>query len=93
MDSIVTTTGPAAVRLWLQLRAVGSELCWARLYAFPNEITEAEAARLAEGAWIVVGSPLTCAVAQVVDVTDGIVHVLPLPGSVEDNADLLSRRA
>ena len=35
-----------------------------------------------EGAWIVAGTPSAMAVAQVVDVEDGIVHVRPQHGSV-----------
>ncbi len=48
--------------------------------------------RVKPGAYIVVGSGAAVAVAQVVDVADGIVHVRPLPGSVERNAHHLDRR-
>jgi transcriptional regulator with XRE-family HTH domain len=62
--------------VWLQLRAVGSELCWARLYAFPNEITEAEAARLLGMSRTTVhaierlsGNPLLSSVVRLADLT------------------------
>jgi hypothetical protein len=80
--------GAATIDLPLDLGSQDdSGLPWGLLSDAP------EPALVAAGVWIVVGSPLTCAVAQVVDVTDGVVHVLPLPGAVEDNADLLTRRA
>lgn len=46
--------------------------------------------KVIEGAWIIAGSSRTQAVAQVVDISDGIVHVRPLPGSVESHRDLLT---
>jgi hypothetical protein len=42
--------------------------------------------RVVPGAYIVVGSGAARAVALVVDVKDGLVHVQPVPGSVEANA-------
>ena len=45
--------------------------------------------RVTPGAHILVGSGEVRAVAQVVDVSDGIVHVRPLRGSVARNAHLL----
>lgn len=48
--------------------------------------------RVMPGAFIVVGAGNALAVAQVVDVEDGIVHVLPLEGSVEANAHRLGGR-
>lgn len=46
--------------------------------------------KVVEGAWIVVGSAATQAVAQVSDIgADGIVHVRPLPGSVASHQALL----
>ena len=46
--------------------------------------------KIHEGAWIVVGSRSTQAVAQVSDISpDGIVHVRPLPGSVASHRALL----
>jgi len=47
-------------------------------------------AKITEGTWIIVGSASTQAVAQVSDVSDGVVHVRPLPGSVASHAALLS---
>lgn len=41
------------------------------------------------GRFIVVGSGQALAVAQVVDIDDGVVHVRPLRGSVASNAHLL----
>jgi hypothetical protein len=50
--------------------------------------------KMAEGAWIIVGSAHTQAVAQVNDISDsGVVHVRPLPGSVASHADLLNPAA
>jgi hypothetical protein len=46
-----------------------------------------------EGAWIVVGSGRARAVAQVADTDGHIVHVRPLPGSVNRHRHLLSRPA
>jgi hypothetical protein len=45
--------------------------------------------RIRSGCHIVVGSGAARAVALVVDVTDGIVHVRPMRGSVTANAHLL----
>jgi hypothetical protein len=45
-----------------------------------------------EGAWLVVGSESTRAVAQVVEIEDGIVRVRPLPGPVDRHRHLLSHR-
>jgi hypothetical protein len=45
--------------------------------------------RIKVGVHIVVGSGSALAVAQVVDVGDGIVHVRPVRGSVASNAHLL----
>ena len=50
----------------------------------------ADPAKVHEGAWIVVGSTHTQAVAQVVDVHDGIVHVRSLPGAVSSHLRLLT---
>jgi hypothetical protein len=46
-----------------------------------------------EGAWIVVGEGSARAVAQVVEIEDGIVRVRPLPGPVERHQHLLSHPA
>ena len=45
--------------------------------------------KITEGAWIIAGSSRT----QVVDISEGIVHVRPLPGSVESHRSLLSSMA
>jgi hypothetical protein len=47
--------------------------------------------RVVAGAYIVAGSARARAAALVVDVTDGIVHVQPLRGSVASHAALLAR--
>ncbi len=49
----------------------------------------ADPSRIHEGAWIVVGSAAAQAVAQVVDIDGGIVHVRPLPGPVGRHRELL----
>ena len=50
----------------------------------------ASPSKVREGAWIVVGSRTTQAVAQVSDISpEGIVHVRPLPGSVASHRVLL----
>ena len=49
--------------------------------------------KITEGAWIIAGSSRTQVVAQVVDISDGIVHVRPLPGSVASHRNLLSTMA
>jgi hypothetical protein len=59
-------------------------------WAFLDEAPRPE--RIARGAYIVVGSGDAIAVAEVVDVEDGIVHVRPLRGSVASNAQLLDPR-
>lgn len=51
----------------------------------------ADPARIHEGAWIVVGSGATRAVAQVVQVEGGLVWVRPLPGPVSRYRELLGR--
>lgn len=48
---------------------------------------------VAEGAWILVGSGRTRAVAQVAGIEDGIVWVRPLPGPVDRHRHLLRRGA
>lgn len=48
-----------------------------------------DAARVRPGQHILVGSGAAHAVALVIDVTDGIVHVRPLRGSVSANAHML----
>jgi hypothetical protein len=47
--------------------------------------------RVVPGAYVVAGSGRARAVALVVDVTDGIVHVQPLRGSVASHATLLAQ--
>lgn len=47
-------------------------------YASMERATRPE--RIKEGAWIVVGSPEVNAVARVIDIDGGWVHVDPLPG-------------
>ncbi len=49
--------------------------------------------KMTEGAWIIAGSSRTQAVAQAVDISDGIVHGRPLPGSVASHRSLLSSMA
>ncbi len=46
--------------------------------------------RIQPGAYVVVGAGPVRAIARVVDVADGIVHVDPLRGSLATNAHLLS---
>lgn len=58
-------------------------LPWAFLDTAPDP------ARVRPGHHIVVGSGVARAVALVVDIADGIVHVRPLRGSVGTNAHLL----
>jgi hypothetical protein len=57
-------------------------------WSFLDESAHPE--RIVPGAFIVVGEGDATAVAQVVDVEGGIVHVLPLRGSVASNAHRLS---
>jgi hypothetical protein len=45
--------------------------------------------RIVVGRFVVVGSGAARAVARIVDVEDGIVHVHPMRGSVASNAGLL----
>jgi hypothetical protein len=46
--------------------------------------------RIAPGRYVVAGMSGATAVVQIVDVgADGLVHVLPVPGSVEENRHLL----
>ena len=61
-----------------------SGLPWAFLDAAPD------ASVVTAGRYVVVGSGAAHAVAQVVDVQDGIVHVRPLRGSVASNSHLLT---
>ena len=49
--------------------------------------------RVREGAWIVVGSVVAAAVAQVADIDGEIVHVRPLPGPVSRHHHLLGHSA
>ena len=49
-----------------------------------------DAQRLREGAWIVVGSARTQAVAQVADIDGDVVHVRPLRGPVAQHIALLA---
>ncbi len=46
--------------------------------------------RVVKGAYIVVGSASVRAVAEVVDIADGVVWVRPVPGSAEKNRHLLT---
>ena len=46
--------------------------------------------KITEGAWIIAGSSRTQVVAQVVDISDGVVHIRPLPGSVASHRRLLT---
>ena len=57
-------------------------------WTFVDEARQPEG--LVPGAYLVVGSGSARAVARVVDIDDGIVHVLPLRGSVASNAHHLS---
>jgi hypothetical protein len=45
---------------------------------------------IAPGRYLLVGTGQARAVAQVIDINDGIVHVRPLRGSVATNAHLLT---
>lgn len=58
-------------------------------WAFLDDAEDPAAIR--EGAWIVVGSGSSRAVAQVADVDGEIVHVRPLPGPVSRHRHLLGR--
>jgi hypothetical protein len=57
-------------------------------WAFVDQAVHPE--RVSPGAHVVVGAGRVRAVAEVVDVIDGIVHVRPLRGSVASNAHLLT---
>ena len=48
--------------------------------------------RIVPGDYVIAGSGVARAVARVIDVVDGIVHVQPVRGSVTSNAQLLTRR-
>lgn len=61
-------------------------LPWAFLDVAPKP------ALITPGRFIVVGSGAARAVAQVVDIVEGIVHVRPLRGSVASNSHLLTDR-
>ena len=50
-------------------------------------------AKITEDAWIIAGSSRTQVVAQVVDISEGVVHVRALPGAVESHRSLLSTMA
>lgn len=58
-------------------------------WAFLDEAPDPD--RIVPGTRILVGAGNVRAVATVVDIDDGIVHVQPLRGSVEENAHLLSQ--
>ena len=74
------------IDLPLDLNAIDdSGLPW----AFLDDADDQSA--IVPGRFIVVGSGRAIAVAQVIDVDDGIVHVRPLRGSVASNAHLLHR--
>ena len=57
---------------------------WAFLQEAPNPD------RVVPGAYVVAGSGAARAVALVVDIVDGIVHVQPMRGSVASNRQLLT---
>ncbi len=59
-------------------------------WAFLDEAPHPELVR--EGAWLVVGQGKVRAVAQVVEIDDGIVRVRPLPGPVSKHRQLLGGR-
>ena len=59
-------------------------LPWAFLHEAPNPD------RVVPGAYVVAGSGNARAVALVVDIVDGIVHVQPMRGSVASNRQLLA---
>lgn len=59
-------------------------LPWAFLDDAPNR------ERVVPGAYVIAGSGEAKAVALVVDVTDGLVHVQPLRGSIANNRRLLT---
>ena len=57
-------------------------------WAFLDEAPHPE--RIVPGSYVVAGSGSARAVARVIDVEDGIVHVQPVRGSVASNAALLT---
>jgi hypothetical protein len=57
-------------------------------WAFLDDAIHRE--RVKVGAHVVAGSGQARAVAQVVDIVDGVVHLRPLRGSVASNAHLLT---
>lgn len=59
-------------------------------WAFLDDATDPVS--IVPGRYVVVGSGAACAVALVVDITDGVVHVQPVRGSVASNAALLTDR-
>jgi hypothetical protein len=59
-------------------------------WAFLDDAPHPE--RIVPGSYVVAGSGAARAVAHVIDVVDGIVHVQPLRGSVASNATLLTAR-
>jgi hypothetical protein len=59
-------------------------------WAFLDEAPHPE--RIVPGSYVVAGSGAARAVARVVDVEGGIVHVQPVLGSVTSNASLLTTR-
>jgi hypothetical protein len=59
-------------------------LPWAFLDTAPNR------ERVVPGAYLIAGSGAAKAVALVVDVTDGLVHVQPLRGSLASNRQFLT---
>jgi hypothetical protein len=58
-------------------------------WAFLDEAPHPE--RVVPGAYVVAGSGQARAVALVIDITDGIVHVQPLRGSLASHAELLAQ--
>jgi hypothetical protein len=56
-------------------------------WAFLDEAPDP--ARIQPGRYVLVGSGVARAIALIVDITDGIVHLRPLHGSVRTNAHLL----
>lgn len=60
-------------------------------WAFLDEAPHPE--RVVAGAFVVAGSGEARAVARVVDIVDGIVHVQPMRGSVATNAHLLAEHS
>ena len=59
-------------------------------WAFLDDAPHPE--RIVPGSYVVAGSGAARAVARVVDIVDGIVHVQPVRGSVANNATLLTAR-